>query len=72
MMYYHSFPFVVNYLVNGRVVGLSERNQADELGAVSLVLIFKRGPPMDFYKLATTGYALALESSLFQPVLGRA
>lgn len=63
-----TIPFVVNYLVNGRPVGLSERLQADALGAMSLVLDLKTGPPMDFHKLTTTGYALALESSLSQPV----
>jgi len=63
-----AIPFVVNYLVNGRPIGLSERLQVDALGAMSLVLDLKTGPPMDFHRLTTTGYALALEGSLSQPV----
>ncbi len=61
-------PFVIDYTVNGRVLGLSGSLKLDALSSMNLVFDLKTGRPADFHRLALAGYALALEANNFQPV----
>jgi CRISPR-associated protein Csa1 len=61
-------PFIIDYTVNGRVLGLSESLRLDALSSLNVVLELKTGRPADSHRLALAGYALALEANNFQPV----
>jgi CRISPR-associated protein Csa1 len=61
-------PFIIDYTVNGRMLGLSESLRLDALSSLNVVFDMKTGRPADYHRLALAGYALALEANLFQPV----
>lgn len=64
-----ALPVHVEVALDGRFLGLSERLMAD--GIVfphMLVFDLKFGPRQEFHRLATTGYALVLESLYEAPV----
>jgi CRISPR-associated protein Csa1 len=61
-------PFIIDYTVDGRVLGLSGTLRLDALSSLNLVFDLKTGRPADFHRLELTGYALALEANHFQPV----
>ncbi len=62
-------PFVVEQRLDGSLLGLSRRLSCDALRAVeTVVLELKFGERRDFHRLATTGYALVLESLHEYPV----
>lgn len=58
-----ALPVVVEQKLNGTFLGLSGKLSTDALTyAEPIVVDLKFGPRRDFYRLATTGYALVLES----------
>lgn len=62
-------PFSVEQRLDGSLLGLSRRLSCDALRAVeTVVLDLKFGERRDFHRLATTGYALVLESLHEYPV----
>lgn len=62
-------PFTVEQRLDGSLLGLSRRLFCDALRAVeTVVLELKFGERRDFHHLATTGYALVLESLHEYPV----
>lgn len=62
-------PFSVEQRLDGSLLGLSRRLSCDALRSVeTVVLDLKFGERRDFHKLATTGYALVLESLHEYPV----
>jgi len=62
-------PFNVEQRLDGSLLGLSRRLSCDALRAVeTVVLELKFGERRDFHHLATTGYALVLESLHEYPV----
>ncbi len=63
-----ALPFTLEYEVDGKRVGLSERLRVDALGHFMVVFELKTGRRSEYHKLATTGYAIALESILEHPV----
>jgi CRISPR-associated protein Csa1 len=58
-----SLPFVVEKKVDGSELGLSEQLSIDgvSIGKATIVTDMKTDRRMDFHRLTTTGYALALE-----------
>lgn len=63
-----AIPFTLEYEVDGRRIGLSEKIRVDALGHFMVVFELKTGNMSEYHKLATTGYALALESVLEHPI----
>lgn len=63
-----ALPFTLEYEVDGKRIGLSERLRVDALGHFMVIFELKTGKMSKYHKLATTGYALALESVLEHPV----
>lgn len=63
-----ALPFTLEYEVDGRRIGLSERIRVDALGHFMVVFELKTGKRSEHHKLATTGYAIALESILEHPI----
>lgn len=62
-------PFAVEQRLDGSLLGLSRRLFCDALRSVeTVVLDLKFGERRDFHRLATTGYALVLESLHEYPV----
>jgi CRISPR-associated protein Csa1 len=62
-------PFSVEQRLDGSLLGLSRRLSCDALRSVeTVVLDLKFGEKRDFHRLATTGYALVLESLHEYPV----
>jgi len=58
-----AIPVVVEQKLNGSFLGLSGMLSTDALTySEPIVVDLKFGPPRDFYRLATTGYALVLEA----------
>ncbi len=60
-------PWYTEYVVDGSVLGLSERLRVDAIG-LGLVVEVKLGQWRDEYRVGLAGYALALESSHEIPV----
>ncbi|MCS6768758.1 MAG: type I-A CRISPR-associated protein Cas4/Csa1 [Candidatus Nitrosocaldus sp.] len=63
-----AIPFTLEYEVDGRRIGLSERLRVDAFGHFMVVFELKTGKRSEHHRLATTGYALALESMLEHPI----
>lgn len=63
-----ALPFTLEYEIDGKRIGLSERLRVDALGHFMVVFELKTGKRSEYHKLATTGYAIALESILEHPV----
>lgn len=64
-----ALPFSVEQRLDGSLLGLSRQLSCDALRSVeTVVLDLKFGDRRDFHKLATTGYALVLESIHEYPV----
>ncbi|GBC73005.1 hypothetical protein HRbin04_00400 [archaeon HR04] len=63
-----ALPFTLEYEIDGKRIGLSERLRVDALGHFMVVFELKTGKRSEYHKLATTGYAIALESMLEHPV----
>ncbi len=63
-----ALPFTLEYEIDGRRLGLSERIRVDALGHFMVIFELKTGKASEYHKLATTGYALALESVIEHPV----
>jgi CRISPR-associated protein Csa1 len=62
-------PFSVEQRLDGSLLGLSRRLSCDALRSVETVILeLKFGDRRDFHRLATTGYALVLESLHEYPV----
>lgn len=62
-------PVCVETKLDGRFLGLSERLSLDALGLRGNVVIdLKFGPREEFHRLATTGYAMVLESLYDAPI----
>ena len=67
-MVQRAVPVVVEQKLDGRNLGLSGHLSADAFGAEGVVLDLKTGRSRRFHRLATTGYALVLESIYEYPV----
>lgn len=63
-----AIPVVVEQKLDGRNIGLSGHLSADALSAEGVVLDVKTGRQRYFHRLATTGYALVIESIYEYPV----
>ncbi len=64
-----TLPVVVEQKLNGTFLGLSSHLAADALGwAEPLMVDLKFGEPREFHRLATTGYALVMESLYEYPI----
>lgn len=64
-----ALPVVVEQKLNGTFLGLSSHLAADALGwAEPLMVDLKFGEPREFHRLATTGYALVMESLYEYPI----
>ncbi len=63
-----SIPFVVERVIDGSFIGLSESIRVDALSQAMVVLDLKTGKKRPFQHLYVTGYALALEAELEAPV----
>ena len=60
-------PYVSEFKVDGSMLGLSSNLSVDAIAEGGVIVEIKYGRPMDFHKLALTGYALALEANLEVP-----
>ncbi len=65
---HNAIPIVVEQKLDGRNLGLSGYLSADAFGAEGVVLDMKTGERRRFHRLATTGYALVIESIHEYPV----
>ncbi len=63
-----AIPFVVERVIDGSFLGLSESIRVDALAQTMVVLDLKTGKRREFQHLYTVGYALALEAELEGPV----
>jgi CRISPR-associated protein Csa1 len=63
-----AIPVVVEQKLDGRNIGLSGHLSADAFGSEGVVLDVKTGVRRNFHRLATTGYALVIESIHEYPV----
>lgn len=64
-----ALPVIVEQKLDGRFVGLSAHLSVDAFVFTELVLVdLKFGPREEFHRLATTGYALVLESLHEYPI----
>ncbi len=63
-----AIPVVVEQKLDGRNLGLSGHLSADAYGVEGVVLDIKTGARRRFHRLATTGYALVIESIHEYPV----
>lgn len=61
------FPWLTEFHVDGSLLGLSNSLSIDALTEGGVVVEIKYGKPMEFHKLAPTGYAMALEANLEIP-----
>ncbi|RLJ01222.1 MAG: type I-A CRISPR-associated protein Cas4/Csa1 [Candidatus Aenigmatarchaeota archaeon] len=59
-----AIPQVAEYRVDGTRLGLSSNLSVDVFAPTYMVIEYKTGAKKEFHRLATTGYALALESEL--------
>jgi CRISPR-associated protein Csa1 len=64
----NAIPVVVEQKLDGRYLGLSGYLSADAFGSEGVVLDTKTGQRRNFHRLATTGYALVIESIYEYPV----
>jgi len=63
-------PYVVNLRLDGSALGLSPELSCDAFSFGEMVVCdLKFGTRAEFHRLSTTGYALAMEASLEQPVV---
>ncbi len=63
-----AIPFVVERVIDGSFLGLSDAVRVDALAHSRVVLDLKTGRRREFQTLYTAGYALALEAELEGPV----
>jgi CRISPR-associated protein Csa1 len=63
-----AIPVVVEQKLDGRNLGLSGHLSADAFGVEGVVLDIKTGEKRHFHRLATTGYAMVIESIHEYPV----
>ena len=63
-----AIPFVVERVIDGTFLGLSDAVRVDALAHSRVVLDLKTGRRREFQSLYTAGYALALEAELEGPV----
>jgi CRISPR-associated protein Csa1 len=63
-----SIPVVSEQKLDGRNLGLSSHLSADAFGVEGVVLDIKTGRRRHFHRLATTGYAMVIESIYEYPV----
>ncbi len=63
-----AIPFVVERVIDGTFLGLSDAVRVDALAHSRVVLDLKTGRRREFQTLYTAGYALALEAELEGPV----
>jgi len=63
-----AIPVVVEQRLDGRNIGLSGHLSADAYGSEGVVLDIKTGIQRHFHRLATTGYAMVIESIHEYPV----
>ncbi len=63
-----AIPVVVEQRLDGRNLGLSGHLSADAFGSEGVVLDVKTGKKRQFHRLATTGYAMVIESIHEYPV----
>ncbi|MEM2856222.1 MAG: type I-A CRISPR-associated protein Cas4/Csa1 [Candidatus Nitrosocaldaceae archaeon] len=62
-----AIPFTLEYAIDGSKIGLSEEIRVDAFGNL-VIFELKSGKKQEYHKLATAGYALALESILEHPI----
>ena len=63
-----AIPVIVEQKLDGRNLGLSGHLSADAFGAEGVVLDIKTGTKRYFHRIATTGYAMVIESIYEYPV----
>jgi CRISPR-associated protein Csa1 len=64
-----ALPVVVEQKLDGKFLGLSAHLSADAVGLAEPMMVdIKFGEPRDFHRLATTGYAMVMESLYEYPI----
>ncbi len=64
---YEGLIWITEHHIDGSMLGLSQNLRVDAFGE-GVVVEIKYGKPMDFHRLALTGYALVLEANYEIPV----